>query len=53
MIDETIICQKCGEEFQIHHFTQRTKKYCSYKCSSKQYRDNVYEGISRIEKLTE
>ena len=33
MYSETKVCIGCGEEFQIFHKIQRSKKYCGGKCA--------------------
>ena len=33
VFSETKICVQCGEEFQIFHKIQRSKKYCGGKCA--------------------
>ena len=45
MFSETKVCITCGEEFQIFHKVQKSKKYCGSKCSDAKWaviRKNAY-----------
>jgi len=50
MIEEEKTCVTCGETFTIHAVQQRTKKYCSYACSSTYKKTGNKKGRPRKKK---
>lgn len=33
----TLICQECGEEYEAYPYEEKTRKFCSRTCSSRNY----------------